>query len=272
MAKELSLVDQPDLESRIRSMEDNGYVYFPSVINANEVAELRDAMDRLEPVEESFDRGQSRDGRYLDKHIKNCFNRDPVFLQFLDKPGVIEVAEAVMERQRRGRTVPCHVIGMSTWVTGPGRLDQQLHTDWTPISLPEDVASDPRVKVPVFAATAHYYLDDLYEELGPTKFIPGSHRSGRSPDGDTQWHGIEEQSVLCKAGDVVMFRSDMWHRGSANTSNQTRYLLQVHYANRMVTQKFPPYLNKFQFDEAILAQATPRQLRLMGDHEQATYD
>ena len=41
---------------------------------------------------------------------------------------------------------------------------------------------------------------------------------------------------------------------------------------RIITQKYPPYLNKFQFDEKILAQATPRQLRLMGDHVPSNYD
>lgn len=35
------------------------------------------------------------------------------------------------------------------------------------------------------------------------------------------------------------------------------YRLQVHSAQRLITPKFRPYLNGFQFDEAILAQATP---------------
>ena len=273
MVKALPLIAQPDLESRIRTLEDDGYAYFPGVIDAGEVAELRDVMDKLEPAPEGFDRSGVRDGLYFEKHVKNCFNRDPLFLQYLDKPPVFDVAEAVMgHKDIRGRTTECHVIGMTAWVTGPGRPDQTLHIDWQPITLPEDVASDPRVKVPVFIATAHYYLDDLYEELGPTKFIPGSHRAGRPPDGDTHWKGLEEHSVLCKAGDVVMFRSEVWHRGTANTSDQTRYLLQVHYANRMITQKFPPYLNRFQFDDDILARATPRQLRVLGDHKPGAYD
>jgi hypothetical protein len=71
---------------------------------------------------------------------------------------------------------------------------------------------------------------------------------------------------------VVLFRSDVWHRGTANRSKRTRYLLQVHYANRMITQKFPPYLGRFKFDESILARATPRQRRLLGDHPAAAYD
>ena len=55
-------------------------------------------------------------------------------------------------------------------------------------------------------------------------------------------------------------------------SEQMRYLLQVHYAQRIITQKYPPYLNKFQFDAALLAQATPRQRRLLGDHVPSNYD
>ena len=93
----------------------------------------------------------------------------------------------------------------------------------------------------------------MYEELGPTKFVLGHNRAGRTANGDTGWNGIGENSVICKAGDVVTFRSEVWHRGSSNSSDETRYLLQVQYGNRMITQKFPPYLNRFQFDAAILS-------------------
>ena len=34
---------------------------------------------------------------------------------------------------------------MTAWVTGPGRPGQQLHCDWLPVELPEDVLADPRV-------------------------------------------------------------------------------------------------------------------------------
>ena len=70
--------------------------------------------------------------------------------------------------------------------------------------------------MPVFITTAHYYLNDMYEELGPTKFVPGTHKSGRRPMGDTEWNSITEKSVICKAGDAVMFRCEVWHRGTSN--------------------------------------------------------
>ena len=63
-----------------------------------------------------------------------------------------------------------------------------------------------------------------------------------------------------------MFRSEVWHRGTANHSDRVRYLLQVHYAQRGIAQRFPPYLHRFTFDPDILAIASGRQRRLMGDH------
>jgi ectoine hydroxylase-related dioxygenase (phytanoyl-CoA dioxygenase family) len=265
MSTGIPLVAQPDLAGQVAALERDGYVYLPGVLTADEVAELREAMDRLTPNPESYDWHQTsdRDSR-LDKAVNNTFNRDPVFLQYLDREGVIEIAEAVHGED-------CHVLGMTAWVTGPGRPQQQLHTDWLPIPLPEDVLADPRVRVPIFITTAHYYLDDIDEELGPTQFIPASHLSGRSPGEETSWRGVEPQSVLCNAGDVVVFRSEVWHRGTANTSDRVRYLLQVHHSRRMITQMNPPYFGKFQFAPHVLDDATPRQRRLLGEHKSGAY-
>ncbi len=267
MAKALSLIAYHDLESQSEALERDGYVYFPGVLSAAEIAELRATLDRLEAIPESHDRHETPENGhpFFHKLISNAFNRDPLYLQFLDRSPVFEVAEAAHGED-------FHCIGMHGWLTGPGRPDQGLHTDWLPIRLPTDVRSDPRVKIPIFITTAHYYLNDMYETLGPTKFVPGSHLSGRSPDGATTWNGRGEESILCKAGDVVLFRSEVWHRGTANTSKETRYLLQVHYAMRMITQKYPPYLNRFQFNPSLLKKTTPRQRRLLGDHRPSNYD
>jgi ectoine hydroxylase-related dioxygenase (phytanoyl-CoA dioxygenase family) len=266
MAEPLPLIAYETLEDQTEALYRDGYVYFPNKLNTDQVATLRDHMDVLTPIAESFDKNmQPEDHGYLNRHINNAFNRNNHFLQFLDYPGIIELAEAIHGND-------CHCIGMTSWLTGPGRPDQKLHTDWLPISLPHDILADPRVRIPIFITTVHYYLDDITDALGPTNFIPGSHHSGRSPNGDKEWKGQTEKSIICNAGDVVIFRSEVWHRGTANTSDKTRYLLQVHYAKRMITQKYPPYLNRFQFDPNILDQATPRQRRVMGDHKSSNYD
>ncbi len=264
MSNALSLIAYPDLAGQVRAIEEDGFAFLPGLLNAAEIAELRAAMDRLVAIPASFDR-DGTSGGFLNNSINNAFNRDPLFLSYVDRPGVVEIAETIHGND-------CHIIGMTAWMTGPGRPDQQLHADWQPLTLPAEVMSNPAVKIPIYIATAHFYLNDIDEELGPTQFIPGSHRAGRAPKGDMEYKGVGPKNIFCKAGDMVMFRSEVWHRGTANRSQRVRYLLQVHYAQRMITQKFPPYLNRFQFDEAILAQATPRQRRLLGDHKGSNYD
>ena len=264
MSNALSLIAYPDLAGQVRAMEEDGYAFLPGLLSAAEIAELRAAMDRLVAIPASYDRDDTSGG-FLNKSINNAFNHDPLFLSYVDRLGVVEIAETIHGSD-------CHIIGMTAWMTGPGRPDQQLHADWQPLTLPAEVMSNPAVKIPIYIATAHFYLDDIDEELGPTQFIPGSHRAGRAPKGDMEYKGVGPKNILCKAGDLVIFRSEVWHRGTANRSQRVRYLLQVHYAQRMITQKFPPYLNRFQFDEAILAQATPRQRRLLGDHKSSNYD
>src|SRR5205823_5758562 len=127
--------------------------------------------------------------------------------------------------------------------------------------------------LPMVICTAHFYLSDITPELCPTCVIPGSHKSGRRPRrGETHWKGRGLQPILCRAGDMLFFRSDLWHSGSDNrTADQSRYLLQVHYGRRMVAQKFSPYL-EWQFNPNVLAACTPQQRRLLGDHARGAYD
>ena len=251
----------------VQAMEDDGFAYFPRVLNETEISALREAMDRLTTIEKSFDRQHDPEKQgFLNKSINNAFNRDPIFVQYLDRPEIIDLIEAVLGDD-------CHCMGMTAWMTGSGRPEQKMHTDWQPLTLPESVMENPKVKIPIFITTAHFYLNDLTEELGPTNLVPGSHRAGRRPKlGETSFKRVGEQSIMCKAGDCIVFRSEVWHRGTQNTSGRTRYLLQVHYSQRIITQKFPPYLNKFEFDKNLLAKATPRQLRLLGEHKSSNYD
>ena len=70
---------------------------------------------------------------------------------------------------------------------------------------------------------------------------------------------------------MLFFRSEIWHTGSLNSSDRTRYLLQVHYSHRYIAQQFSPYI-KWQFNPEVLAACNERQLRLLGNHRQGAYD
>ena len=194
MDNALPLIAYPDLANRVKALEDDGYVYLPGILNADEVRDLRAVMDRLAPLPESFDKHSTPEsGGFLNKHVNNAFNRDPHFLQFVDRPEVIEIAEAAHGDD-------CHIIGMTSWITGPGRPDQGLHADWQPLELPEDVMTNPAVKIPIYITTAHYYLDDLYVELGPTQFYSREPSRGARTQRryGIQWRWPQIYHVQCR--------------------------------------------------------------------------
>src|SRR5690606_3338212 len=154
----------------------------------------------------------------------------------------------------------------------PGFIGADLHIDYLPMQLPASLLDDPHFRLPMQICTAQLYLDDIDADLCPTLVIAGSHRAGRAPEpGENAWRGRAPEAVLCKAGDLLFFCSELWHVGSRNRSGRSRYLLQMHYGRRMVAQKFSPYL-EFRFDPSVLAACSPRQRRLLGDHEAAEYD
>ncbi|MEX6504068.1 phytanoyl-CoA dioxygenase family protein [Pseudomonas zhanjiangensis] len=242
----------------LQALHQQGFVLLPGVLDSRQVGELRAAIDRLEPIHWDYSG--------LVDHYKCVFNRDPLWLAYLDLPDVIELAEAALGAD-------CHVIGQTAWRCHPGFVGAELHLDYLVMELPPTLLADPAFELPMQICTAHCYLDDIDEDLCPTLVIPGSHRAGRKPlPGERQWCGEPAQAVLCRAGDVLMFRSELWHAGSRNRSaDRTRYLLQVHYGRRMVAQKFSPYL-AWRFNPEVLAACTARQRRLLGEHQEAEYD
>ena len=108
----------------------------------------------------------------------------------------------------------------------------------------------------------------MTEELGPTRVsCPAAIARGGRPNGDTGWHGREEQSILCKAGDVVLFRSEVWHRGTANHSDRVRYLLQgALRANAGSHSAFRPTCTGSRSIPISWPSPATGQRRLMGDH------
>ncbi len=251
-------LDQVD--EMAEAIREDGFALVPGVLSPAEVAALRDATDRLRPfgLDHSTPAGD---------HYKCVFNRERVFLDQIDRPGIVDLAEKTMGGQ-------CHIIGETAWRSHPGHDGWAPHADQIWITVPESNFDDPQFQLPIYVCTAHFYLSDIPDEAySPTYVIPGSHKSGRGigwgADPNPTWHGRSLEPVFVKAGDVLFFRSEIWHSGSRNTSDTTRYLLQVHYSHRFISQKFSPW--PFQYSPEILAAANERQLRLLGKHPESNY-
>jgi hypothetical protein len=238
------------LEGAFERMYSDGFVIFPGVLKPDEVAALRAKIDASGKPDADYD----VKGWCFNKHIGLDFRKDAKFLEYIDKANMAEVLDAIL-----GGAV---CAGGSLWVTGPGR-EMGIHLDHLPVPLPEDVLQDPRVRIPIFAATAHYYLNDMTPELGPTLVIPGSHRAGRPPADEASWHGITPKAAMVRAGDVVLFRSDIWHGAWKNSSAQRRYIMQVHYQSRRFYGSYGKARAVFKYSDEVQRTATARQKAML---------
>jgi hypothetical protein len=78
----------------------------------------------------------------------------------------------------------------------------------------------------------------------------------------------ESQIVPCvgRAGTVVMFNNQVWHRGGPNQSDRVRYITQVSYARRIIGHRYFPFMN-YQMPEHVwedVEKKNPRKKRLLG--------
>ena len=84
--------------------------------------------------------------------------------------------------------------------------------------------------MPPLACNAITYLQDLTEEFGPLRVLPGSHRNIVAITADkSNLPHPEEVIVPVEAGDVVFTHSALYHSGTPNYSGQPRFFFSLYY-------------------------------------------
>ena len=78
----------------------------------------------------------------------------------------------------------------------------------------------------------------------------------------TEWED-RIQYNLGRAGSVIMFNNQVWHRGGPNRTDRTRYITQITYARRLIGHKYFPFMN-YTMPEHIYAETDERKKRLLG--------
>ena len=80
------------------------------------------------------------------------------------------------------------------------------------------------------AFNAICYLQDLDDEYGPLRVLPGSHVEPIAlAEEEIRKPHQDEQLIYMKAGDVVLTHNGLLHSGTPNTSGRKRYFFSVYY-------------------------------------------
>jgi ectoine hydroxylase-related dioxygenase (phytanoyl-CoA dioxygenase family) len=239
-----------------------------NVLSADEVAALAADADQA-----FTSRGPDHGRRGAEEYRYEMLNHSELAHRAIGHPRILEVIEPLLGAD-------CHVIANTLWRNGPDFEGGPWHCDAGPhVPRPADVPWDDRIPYPVFAIGAHILLRGCTIADGPTAVLAGSHRSGRlAPvsqvfDAELTYEGRPAVLLEAAAGDVALFVSDVWHRGTPANGGSGRLFLQAHYGRRDIAQRIRLTADANHLSaEAITWADTPRRRDLVGLHGPFFYD
>jgi len=245
----------------------DGYLFLEDVLTEEHVAQLKKDLDWS--LDNLTHRNEEEGGKLNPQRTKSSnqlchrmFEHSQANLNLFDLEPIVSLAEALVAEN-------CHVIHNNSFITPHGGGITTWHQDDAPHYIVTDGKPPTNIHLPVLFFTCNYYLTDVTEiEHGCTEVVPGSHLIGqnvREVAKSNAWKKWQDkvQYNLGKAGSVVMFNNQVWHRGGPNQSDRNRYITQITYGRRMIGHKYYPFMN-YTMPEHIYKDADPRLKRLVG--------
>ena len=196
--------DTKSLQEHFEEFKTDGFTLFPKMFDDSWVKAMRDSF------EEIADRLPNPDGSRPAAVVDVLEHKPDLVLPALRNERLLDFAEMIigpyvqLESITYARTTP-HAPDTNPVLN--------FHRDMF-AEFPQD-----GVYYRPLLFNALSYLQDLNDENGPLRIIPGSHRKAMSltPEERKQPHP-DEVIVYPKAGDIAVFHNAIVHSGSANYS------------------------------------------------------
>ena len=125
---------------------------------------------------------------------------DPVFVDLIRHPAALQFVQHALGPEFL-------ISNFSANITAPGSQKMILHADQGYVPAPWPAQA--------LACNVAWLLDDFTEENGGTRFIPGSHRHGHSPDPAA---AHETLAIEAPAGSLLVMDGRVWHQTGENRS------------------------------------------------------
>jgi ectoine hydroxylase-related dioxygenase (phytanoyl-CoA dioxygenase family) len=185
----------------IQELQEQGYTIVPQMIDPAWLEELRAAVAERMEIEGASAGAEFRK-EANSQRLANLVDKGETFRRVVSHPELLAAAELVLG--------PDWKLSSLNYRAAEPHSDsaQPLHCDMGLLPDAQGYA--------VFNSV--WMLDDFTPENGPTRAVPGSHRSGSLPPAAHP----DETIILGRAGDVIMMNAHCWHGGTANRTDRPR--------------------------------------------------
>jgi ectoine hydroxylase-related dioxygenase (phytanoyl-CoA dioxygenase family) len=198
---------------QLESLERDGYLLVPSLLDEDVLAPMRARLDELVyQTLQTWDANPDQDVQERGAVSATLALSDPDFSPLREHPVLAEVAAAMLGPD-------WHLGGLGLRAPLPGCGHQGLHPDYFP---------GQQTHGPWRSLSAMWCISAFTPENGPLRVIPGSHRVARSPIDDLAY-GSEmgphpaEVKLVAPTGSLIVFNNaDLWHSGTFNYSRAPR--------------------------------------------------
>lgn len=232
----------PDALSDVqtRSLDERGFFIVERFFDDAAVAEMRSEFDRLREIEGDLG-GHEVHIEPGAPRLSNLFNKSPAFDRCLKCAPTLAAAHYLLGE--------IHTYSLNARNPLKGQGQQMLHAD-----VPRVHPTDWRL------INSMIMLDDMTEENGPTRVVPGSHRwvPINVPDvnmaevkhievtpedrkiipADPEAEHPQEIHLTGPAGSVAVINGHIWHGGTRNRSGNPRRVLHLAIGRRDIPQQF----------------------------------
>jgi len=202
-------------------LDRDGFLPLPGILGAGQLQAIRRRLAELSAAEGQQAGAEVHQEDGTDR-LADLVNKDPVFDVCFTHPTIL----AAM----------AHVLGdftlssLNARAALPGHGQQRLHADWGVAVTPGNYR----------VCNSIWLIDDFTQANGPTRVVPGSHRSAQLPRevmADPFGPHPGEVKVLGEAGTVVIFNSHLWHGGTRNATDRPRRALHSYFCRRGLKQQ-----------------------------------
>jgi ectoine hydroxylase-related dioxygenase (phytanoyl-CoA dioxygenase family) len=222
-------------DAQKRAFDEAGYLVIEGVLRGELLARVRGASEALSAQE------PPQVSRRI-WHERALFRRS-AFREILDVPELVESARDLI-----GEDVQLLALDLLLVRSGAGGVG--WHRDVT-------FVCDKTLSI-----NTGIYLQDMTEETGPLRVVPGSHRWERGPDQPGADPLREEVRVPVPAGAAVFFDAALWHTGDRNRSGADRLALFPYFGRYWIKRMDNFFTQPLPAD--LLATSNPMKRQLLG--------